>query len=94
MDQASSTLKADETADGQGRMVPTTIAVKLPARIHQDEDGSLWADIPALPGCVAGGSDLDEVLANLGEAAEGWILAKHDVEAGWPNRCKSRTAQL
>ena len=67
-------------------MVPTTIAVKLPARIHQDEDGSLWADIPAARMRGGGGSDLDEVLANLGEAAEGWILAKHDVETkGWPN---------
>ena len=76
-------------------MVPTNIAVKLPARIHRDEDGSPWADIPALPGCVAGGSDLDEVLANLGEAAEGWILAKNDVETkGWPNQPASSTEHL
>ena len=47
---------------------------------------SVWADVPALPGCVAGGAELDEVLANLREAAEGWLLAKHDVETkGWPN---------
>ena len=65
---------------------PITIAVSLPARIHHDDDGVIWADVPALPGCVAGGAELDEVLANLREAAEGWLLAKQDVETrGWPN---------
>ena len=42
-------------------------------------------DVPALPGCVAGGENLDDVLANLKEAAEGWLLAKGDIETkGWP----------
>jgi predicted RNase H-like HicB family nuclease len=87
MEQTSSTLRESGEAAPAGKIVPTTITVKLPARVHQDEDGSLWADVPALPGCVAGGSDLDEVLANLEEAAEGWLLAKHDVEIrGWPDR--------
>ena len=38
---------------------PTTtnlIPVSLPARVHHDPDGAIWADVPALPGCVAGGS--------------------------------------
>ncbi|WP_165234040.1 type II toxin-antitoxin system HicB family antitoxin [Aquisphaera insulae] len=65
--------------------IPITIAVSLPARVHRDPDGVVWADVPALPGCVAGGDDLDEVLANLKEAAEGWLLAKGDIETkGWP----------
>jgi predicted RNase H-like HicB family nuclease len=64
----------------RGSDLPITIAVNLPARIHRDPDGALWADVPALPGCVAGGEDLDEVLANLKEAAEGCLLAKGDVE--------------
>ncbi len=65
--------------------VPITIAVDLPARVHRDEDGTLWADVPALPGCVSGGESLDEVLADLKEAAEGWLLAKGDIETkGWP----------
>jgi predicted RNase H-like HicB family nuclease len=87
MDQTSPTVKVLSEVTQGGRIVPTTIAVKLPARVHQDEDGALWADVPALPGCVAGGTDLDEVLANLREAAEGWLLARHDVETrGWPSR--------
>jgi predicted RNase H-like HicB family nuclease len=77
------TTQADVPAPD--RAVPTTIAVNLPARIHRDDDGALWADVPALPGCVAGGATLDEVLSNLKEAAEGWLLAKGDVETkGWP----------
>jgi predicted RNase H-like HicB family nuclease len=65
--------------------VPITIAVNLPARVHRDPDGAIWAEVPALPGCVAGGEDLDEVLTNLKEAAEGWLLAKQDIATkGWP----------
>ena len=77
-------------------ITPITIAVSLPARIHHDEDGVFWADVPALPGCVAGGAEVDEVLANLREAAEGWLLAKHDVETnGWPaNEARFRQAIL
>lgn len=68
-----------------GSDLPITIAVNLPARIHRDPDGALWADVPALPGCVAGGETLEEVLANLKEAAEGWLLAKEDVATrGYP----------
>ena len=67
-------------------ITPISISVSLPARIHLDPDGVIWADLPALPGCVAGGTELDEVLANLREAADGWLLAKHDVETrGWPS---------
>jgi predicted RNase H-like HicB family nuclease len=66
-------------------VTPVTIAVNLPARILRDDNGVIWADVPALPGCVAGGAELDEVLANLREAAEGWLLAKNDIETrGWP----------
>ena len=67
-------------------ITPISIMVSLPVRVHHDPDGVIWADVPALPGCVAGGAELDEVLANLREAAEGWLLAKQDVETrGWPN---------
>jgi predicted RNase H-like HicB family nuclease len=68
-----------------GHDLPITVAVNLPARIHRDQDGAVWAEVPALPGCVAGGENLDEVLANLKEAAEGWLLTKGDLELkGWP----------
>lgn len=77
--------QADSTATRE--IVPITISVGLPARIHRDEDGAIWADVPSLPGCIAGGETLDDVLTNLREAAEGWFLAKQDLETkGWPAR--------
>ena len=87
MDQPTSTQISPVDETFAGPVVPVTITVSLPARIHRDEDGEIWADVPSLPGCVAGGAVLDEVLANLREAAEGWLLAKHDLETkGWPNQ--------
>lgn len=65
--------------------VPADLQVRMPVLVHRDPDGVLWAEVPALPGCVAGGDEVDEVLANLRDAAEGWLLAKHDIETkGWP----------
>jgi predicted RNase H-like HicB family nuclease len=85
MNQPSTPSAAPETPP-RNSITPITIAVSLPARVHVDEDGAIWADIPALPGCVAGGAELDELLANLREAAEGWLLARHDLETkGWPD---------
>jgi len=40
--------------------------MKLTARI-QIEDGSYWADVPALPGCFASGDTLVELFESLQE---------------------------
>ena len=86
MNQGSTAASSSIENTPRESATPVTITVSLPARIHRDRDGVLWADVPALPGCVAGGAELDEVLANLREAAEGWLLAKNDLETkGWPN---------
>jgi len=86
MNHPSKTAGTPVDISPQEPITPVAIAVSLPARVHHDEDGVVWADVPALPGCVAGGAELDEVLVNLREAAEGWLLAKHYVETrGWPN---------
>jgi predicted RNase H-like HicB family nuclease len=34
------------------------------------EDGSYWADVPALPGCFAAGATLDELFDSLREGVE------------------------
>jgi predicted RNase H-like HicB family nuclease len=34
------------------------------------EEGSYWAEVPALPGCFAAGSTLDELFASLREGIE------------------------
>jgi predicted RNase H-like HicB family nuclease len=48
--------------------------MKLKAIIHPAEEGGFWAEVPALPGCFSQGETLEEVRANIREAAEGWLL--------------------
>ncbi len=85
MNEPTLVVEQNDTTPAPGGTVPVSIPVDLPARVHRDADGALWADVPALPGCIAGGESVDEVLANLREAAEGWLLAKQDIEtSGWP----------
>lgn len=55
------------------------VAVNLTALIRPEPDGGGYsASIPALPGCHTQGETLDEVRANLREAAEGWLAVAHD----------------
>ena len=49
--------------------------MKLKIVVHPAEEGGFWAEVPALPGCVSEGETLDETLANVREAAEGWLEA-------------------
>ncbi len=46
--------------------------------IHRDEDGTLWAEVPGLPGCATEGKTMDELKANLREAIEGCFGATQD----------------
>lgn len=47
--------------------------MKLKVLVHPAEEGGFWAEVPALPGCVSEGDTWDEMLANIREAAEGWL---------------------
>jgi predicted RNase H-like HicB family nuclease len=47
--------------------------MKLKVLVHPAEEGGFWAEVPALPGCVSEGETWDETLANIREAAEGWL---------------------
>ena len=60
--------------------VAVDVAVVLTAIILRPEPdvGGYSASIPALPGCHTQGDTLDEVPANLREAAEGWLAVAHD----------------
>jgi predicted RNase H-like HicB family nuclease len=59
--------------------VAVDVAVVLTAIVRPEPDvGGYSASIPALPGCHTQGETLDEVRANLREAAEGWLAAAHD----------------
>jgi predicted RNase H-like HicB family nuclease len=47
--------------------------MKLKVLVHPADEGGFWAEVPALPGCVSEGETWDETLANIREAAEGWL---------------------
>ena len=41
--------------------------------IHEEPDGSLWAEVKELPGCFASGFDIDELQQALFEAMQMWL---------------------
>jgi predicted RNase H-like HicB family nuclease len=47
--------------------------MKIKAVVHEAEEGGFWAEVPALPGCATEGETMDELLANLQEAIEGYL---------------------
>jgi predicted RNase H-like HicB family nuclease len=47
--------------------------MKIKVIVHQAEEGGYWAEVPAIPGCVSQGENMDELMANLHEAIEGCL---------------------
>jgi predicted RNase H-like HicB family nuclease len=47
--------------------------MKIRAIIHPAEEGGYWAEVPGLPGCITEGDSMEEVMANLKDAIEGWL---------------------
>ena len=47
--------------------------MKIRAIIHPAEEGGYWAEVPAFPGCITEGDTMEEVVANLKDAIEGWL---------------------
>lgn len=61
------------------RSIPVQVTVTLTALVHAEPDaGGFSAEVSALPGCYTQGETLEEVRANLREAAEAWLAAAHD----------------
>lgn len=54
--------------------------MKLKAVIHSAEEGGYWAEVPALPGCITEGDSMDEVLANLQDAIQGWLEVANEID--------------
>ena len=50
--------------------------MKIKAVVHEAEEGGLWAEVPAIPGCASQGETLDELMRNLREAIEGCLSAE------------------
>jgi predicted RNase H-like HicB family nuclease len=47
--------------------------MKITIVVHEAEEGGLWAEVPAIPGCATQGDDIDELLQNLQEAIKGCL---------------------
>jgi predicted RNase H-like HicB family nuclease len=47
-------------------------------RVHQEEDGGLWAEVLDLPGCFASGQSLDELREALEEAISLYLHDRPD----------------
>src|SRR5437868_15335969 len=44
--------------------------MKIKVVVHEAEEGSFWAEVPAIPGCATQGETMDELLRNVQEAIE------------------------
>lgn len=58
--------------------------MKLKVHIHSAAEGGFWAEVPSLPGCVSEGETREETLANIREAAEGWLEVAAERAAASP----------
>ena len=52
------------------------------------EDGSYWAEIPAMPGCLTVADTAEELVPKLMEAMTCWLLTAEDAKRFRP-KCKS-----
>jgi len=41
--------------------------------VHPEPEGSYWGEVPALTGCYSQGETVEELVANLREAAQGCL---------------------
>ncbi len=44
--------------------------MKISVIVHDAEEGGLWADVPAIPGCATQGETFEDLLENLYDAVE------------------------
>ncbi|MCY7282839.1 MAG: type II toxin-antitoxin system HicB family antitoxin, partial [Cyanobacteria bacterium CAN_BIN43] len=51
--------------------------------VHPAAEGGYWAEVPALPGCVTEGDSMEEVMANLKDAIEGWLDVAKGNQESW-----------
>ena len=47
--------------------------MKLKVIVHKAEEGGLWAEVPAIPGCMTQGDTFEELIQNIYEAVEGCL---------------------
>jgi predicted RNase H-like HicB family nuclease len=74
------------------RSIVMALPVTLTALVHPEDDGGYSAEVPALPGCHTEGETLEDVQANLVDAAEGWLAARHELILEERLRSEAQTA--
>jgi predicted RNase H-like HicB family nuclease len=47
--------------------------IRFHVDIHEENDGSYWAEVKELPGCFASGFSMDEVQEATSEAIQMWL---------------------
>ena len=47
--------------------------MKIKVVVYDAEEGGFWAEVPAIPGCASEGETMEELIANLRDAIEGWL---------------------
>ena len=55
------------------------VRVKIPVILTpDDEDGGFVIESPTMPGCVSQGETVEEALANVRDAIEGWVQVQRE----------------
>ncbi|NBD17563.1 MAG: type II toxin-antitoxin system HicB family antitoxin [Cyanobacteria bacterium] len=54
--------------------------MKIKAIVHPAEEGGYWAEVPALPGCITEGDDMEELMNNLQDAIQGWLEVANEMK--------------
>ncbi|HEX9745537.1 MAG TPA: type II toxin-antitoxin system HicB family antitoxin [bacterium] len=52
--------------------------MKLKVIVHEAEEGGVWAEVPAIPGCATQGETFEELVQNIYEAVEGCLSVDID----------------
>lgn len=47
--------------------------------IHDAEEGGYWVEVPALPGCFTEGDSIKELIINLKEAIELYLMVSENL---------------
>jgi predicted RNase H-like HicB family nuclease len=76
--ESATTSKAPGERPNGGHAITVVVKVALQAIALPEADGGYSVVVPALPGCVTQGDTIEEVQANIVEAAEGWLESQHD----------------
>jgi antitoxin HicB len=59
--------------DVQPKLLNYYLSLEYPMTVYPDSEGGFVAEIKELPGCIAQGETIEEVMENISEARELWI---------------------